>query len=144
MTYSKVPTLTLEKAQLVHTNFAGLGSTYNLSGHRNFCVLLPDEDVQAMKKDGWMIRYIPGDDEDDLTHPYVSIKIKLDYPSSYIFYRNLDGSKQSVTHLGILDQYHVSYDITMTAEGLEWEVGHNKGVVGILTHMELSVPIRHI
>lgn len=50
------PSLTVENARILWRNFSGRQTQYNAKGKRNFNLVVPPEDVEAMKADGWNVK----------------------------------------------------------------------------------------
>lgn len=74
--------ITIENATVLFRNFTGIEKEYNRLGDRNFCVIIPDEEIAGMMaRDGYNIkRRTPKLDEDEdaagaIGDPYVQVKI---------------------------------------------------------------------
>lgn len=50
------PPLTVENARIIWRNFSGRQTQYNAKGKRNFNLVVPPEDVEAMKRNGWNVK----------------------------------------------------------------------------------------
>lgn len=73
----------IEGARLIYKNFRGEGGNYNSEGNRNFGVLLDDELAEALKEDGWKVKYLRAreDDPDQYQQPWMPVKVKFgQYP----------------------------------------------------------------
>lgn len=72
--------VTFRDAEIIYRNFEGRGSTYNKEGDRNFCVVLGDDQAEALEADGWNIKFKKPreDDEDDTGFKYIQIALRFD------------------------------------------------------------------
>ncbi len=91
-----------ENAKIRYRNFAGKVSDKNPAGERNFCLEIPDkEEAEAMKEQGWNIKYR---EIDDLYYVPVAVEFNKGRPpqiliktaNNEMFYdqesvKNLDG-----------------------------------------------------
>ena len=73
-----------ENASLMFNNFSGRASQYNRQGDRNFCVIIPNEQLaNELIADGWNVktRGANHEDDDDVTY-YIQVKVRYnhDYP----------------------------------------------------------------
>lgn len=66
----------IEGARMIFKNFQGKPSQYNKDGDRNFGVLLDNELAEALKADGWNVKYRPARNEDEDDQPWLSVKVK--------------------------------------------------------------------
>lgn len=65
----------IEGARIVFRNFSGKEGPYNREGDRNFAVLLAPELAEAMKEDGWNVKYLKPREEEDEPQAYVSVSV---------------------------------------------------------------------
>ena len=76
-------TVVIEDAQLIWLNFSGRERKFNLSGDRNFCVKLSDEDAKILSADGWNVKmWTPkstDDDEGGEAESFYYLKISVVY-----------------------------------------------------------------
>lgn len=77
----------MEDARLIFKNFTGEGSKYNKEGDRNFCVLIPNQDIaDSLVNDqneygiGWNVKTRPRRDPED--DPYMFLKVKISFNSN--------------------------------------------------------------
>lgn len=70
-----VKPVVLEDVRIVFRNFSGAATKFNAKGQRNFCAILNDDVAEALKGDGWNVKYLaPREDEDEPT-PYIQVKV---------------------------------------------------------------------
>lgn len=73
----RLSNIKIEGGRLIFKNFQGKENLpYNKEGERNFGVLLDDELAEALKADGWHVKYRPPRPDDDYEQPWLSVKVK--------------------------------------------------------------------
>lgn len=70
-------TVTLENARIFYKNFAGREGQYNEEGQRNFGVALPDDVAEAMKLEGWNVKFLKPRDDGDEPQPWVPVTVSF-------------------------------------------------------------------
>lgn len=58
-------------------NFSGKPGTYNAEGDRNFCIVIPEQLVPAMERDGWNVKELSGVDENDPPKHFIRVKVRF-------------------------------------------------------------------
>ena len=83
-----IENITIENAQLLggsFKNFSGRPGKYNPPGRRTFCVIIPEESVDALVEEGWNIKTLnPRDEEDDPRH-YIQVRVNYGEISPNIY-----------------------------------------------------------
>ena len=59
------------------SHFAGIEADFNADGDHNFTVIIPPEDVERLRADGWNIRELDGYEEGD--PPEYTLKVKISF-----------------------------------------------------------------
>lgn len=77
----------LEGARLIFKNFTGRAGKFNAEGMRSFAVILPEDSVSKIAKDGWNVKLSkPSDDEEERTpEHYLSVKVNFNNHPPRIF-----------------------------------------------------------
>lgn len=70
-------TLKIEGARLIWRNFEGKAGPYNDPGDRSFHVVIPPENVEALREVGWNVRTKPPREEGD--EPLNTLEVKVSY-----------------------------------------------------------------
>lgn len=108
MEEKKVTTnIKLENARIIYRNFEGRRSDYNEEGNRNFGLLIPDDMVNDLIKEGWNIKYLPAreDDPDHHEQAWLPVKVKFgDYPPIAMLISGGYKEKLDADSIGILDR----------------------------------------
>lgn len=108
--------LQIDDARLCFKNFRGEGSMYNAEGDRNFCVVIPNEEIAEMLQNdlnkfgvGWNVKIrAPRDGESD---PFMYLKVKVQYterskPKVYLI---SGGNRRELDEetIGMLDHIYI-------------------------------------
>lgn len=69
----------LEGARMIFKNFQGKKTDFNEEGNRNFGVLLDDDLAEALRNDGWNVKYRPAREDDPEQHKqaWLSVRVKF-------------------------------------------------------------------
>ena len=76
---NRKPPLTIEDARIIWRNFEGRKTQYNALGQRNFAVVIPAEDVDAMKADGWNVKTKEPNPEYPDQEPLSTLAVKVNF-----------------------------------------------------------------
>ena len=122
-------TLTLEGVQLLFRNFEGRKTEYNEAGNRNFCVALPRDVAETMRKDGWNIKQRkPRDDESEPEY-YIQVAVGFKIRPPRLTMINSVSKRRTVLDeetCGLLDQADILIaDLTIRAR--PWTVRNGYG-----------------
>lgn len=139
--------VTIQEAKIVLRNFAGLPDKYTTAGDRNFCVLLDPESAEAMKNDGWNVKFFkqkPDDDPNEPPQAYLRVKVsyKSRPPVIVVITTRADGSKVRRNYneelVELLDAVDIQ-NVDLMISPYRWEVGENSGVKAYLDSMYITI-----
>jgi hypothetical protein len=121
-----------ENAKLMFRNFAGREETFNAAGDRNFVMFLTPEKAEAMKEEGWNIKYLRPREEDDQPQAYISVAVSYKTrPPKIVVITSKARTEFDEEALPLLDYADIkNADIMLNP--YEWEVNGNKGVKAYL------------
>jgi len=127
--------VTMENIRTAVRNFSGAAKQYNPAGKRNFLAMLDEDTAQAMKADGWHVKYLKAREEDDADAPFLKVNVNFENePLPVIFLiSEQTGRKTQLDEstVGLLDSSEiVNVDLLVTP--YNYEFGGNAGVTAYL------------
>lgn len=96
----RVPNIDIEGAQLRFKNFAGKGDRFNPEGQRNFCVLVDPAAVDALRVQGWNVKFLKPKEEGMDPVPYLKVKVNFTNVPPAIYLVTYRNGQQKVTKIG--------------------------------------------
>ena len=131
--------LTIEDAKIFWKNFSGRGSTYNAEGSRNFCVEIDPETAEAMKADGWNIKYSKPREEGDEPQPYIQVTVKYgDYPPKIYMVTSRNQTLLDEDTVGELDRAEIE-KVDLIINGFSWTVNGKSGIKAYCKTMYVTI-----
>lgn len=133
-------TFMIEDAPIIFRNFAGKEGQYNREGDRNFAVILPDDVAVQMLDDGWNVRFLKSQDENDeeLT-PYVTVAVNFrNRPPRVILLTSTTRTQLDEESVEILDWADIQ-TADLIARGYEWNVNGKTGVKAYLQSLFVTI-----
>ena len=128
--------VTIENADYAFINFSGEERRFNAKGDRNFCVFLPEDLADQMRRDGWNIKTWTPRDEDDgeereAERPYIQVTVGFKAKPPIIMMIAGDGPEAVHTPLNegtvdILDAADIEY-MDVVIRGYDWNVNGETG-----------------
>jgi hypothetical protein len=125
-------TVLFEDAHVIWQNFAGVEGPMNAEGHRNFCVVLSEEDAARMAADGWNVKYRTPPNPDDEPFPYIQVTVGYKYlPPRVVIISSRGRTPLDQTMVSLLDQMDVrTWDVIIRPR--VWERNGRSGVKAYL------------
>lgn len=137
----KISNIVLENARIIFKNFAGEEKKYNPRGKRNFCVIIPNNEVaNALENDGWNIKWLQPRDEDDEPTPYIQVAVAFgSYPPNI----TLISSKGKKTRLdedtvSMLDTAEIT-NVDVEIRPYSWEANGKTGIKAYVKNMYVTI-----
>ena len=121
----------IDDARIIYRNFAGAPSKFNRERHRNFAVVIKDQDIaEALTEKGWNVKIKPPREEGDEPFMFLPVKVKFNERGPRVYLQNSLGGRNRVTldedTVGILD----NVDITngdLDVRPYDWDVQGKTG-----------------
>jgi hypothetical protein len=134
---------TIENAELVFRNFEGREGQYNVTGDRNFNVILTrQEDVEALLTDGWALGELKPRDEDEDPRPKMKVGVRFDVmPPNIVLITNGGMTRTRLTEdtVGILDTIEIEL-VDLIVRPYDWEYGGKTGTKARIGRLANSSP----
>ena len=129
----RIPPITIENAQIIYRNFAGVAKKFNAEGLRNFNVVLDPEVATMLERDGWNIKWDDPKEEGDSPRARIKVAVRFDnYPPRAVLVTK-GGGKTLLDEdsIEILDWAEIeTADIVLT--GSSWTVQDKRGIKAYL------------
>lgn len=74
----KLDRVKLDSCEIIFRNFSGTGGKFNPEGNRNFCVILSEEEGNALQTAGWNVKRRPPREDGEQLPPYLKVNIGKD------------------------------------------------------------------
>jgi len=128
-----------ENARLMFRNFAGRVEQYNDKGARGFVMFLEPERAEAMKAEGWNIKYLRPREEDDVPQAYLPVAVSYKIrPPKIVVITSKARTEFGEDELPMLDYAEIkNADIMLSASN--WDVNGNTGIKAYLKSAFLTL-----
>lgn len=139
ITFAPRGILQIDDARIVYRNFAGEASAYNREGDRNFAVVIEtEEQAEALKAEGWNVKFKPSRSDPDDIFRYLPVKIKFNDRGPIIYMvmgdQEVRLTEENVKNLDKADIARVDMDI----RPYDWEVNKKTGRSAYLSAMRVT------
>ena len=137
------PTLTVENARIIWRNFSGRQTQYNAKGKRNFNLVVPHEDVEAMKRDGWNVKTKePRPDYPDDT-PLSTLAVNVNYsensrPPRVVLIAGNDRTELDESTIDMLDRVQIE-NVDLIINPSYYDVNGNTGYTAYLQSIYVTI-----
>ena len=137
------PSLTVEGARIMWRNFSGRQTQYNAKGKRNFNMVVPPEDVEAMKADGWNVKTKqPREDYPDdvpLSHLAVNVNYSENSrPPRVVLIAGDDRQELDESTIDILDRVQIE-NVDLIINPSYYDVNGNTGYTAYLQAIYVTI-----
>lgn len=133
--------LTVENAQIIFRNFSGEEREFNPAGTRNFCLVIPDDDLaKEMQEEGWNIRYLKPREEGDPMVPITQIKVnyKGHRPPKIVQITSRGKTELTEKTVGQLDAAEI-INADVIVNPYEWHANGKSGIKGYLKALYVTI-----
>ena len=137
------PTLTVENARIIWRNFSGRQTQYNAKGKRNFNLVVPPEDVEAMKRDDWNVKTKePRPDYPDDT-PLSTLAVNVNYsensrPPRVVLIAGNDRTELDESTIDMLDRVQIE-NVDLIINPSYYDVNGRQGYTAYLQSIYVTI-----
>lgn len=137
------PPLTVENARIMWRNFSGRQTQFNAKGKRNFNLVIPPEDVEAMKADGWNVKTKqPRPDYPDdtpLSHLAVNVNFSENSrPPRVVLIAGNDRTELDEDTIDVLDRVQIE-NVDLIINPSYYDVNGNTGYTAYLQSIYVTI-----
>ena len=119
--------ITIENAKIIFRNFSGEEGKFNAKGDRNFCVLINNEDSDALAKEGWNIKWLRPRDDQDEPQAYLPVKVNFNnIPPKIVLITSRGKNKLDEDTVGSLDWAELE-NVDLIIRPYDWNVNGKTG-----------------
>lgn len=132
-------TVMMEGVRIIFRNFAGAEGMYNRAGDRNFTVVLPPETAEAMKEDGWNVKFKEprSAEEDGIFTLQVSVGYKI-RPPRVVIITSKGRTSLPEEMVDLLDWVDMA-NVDLIVRPYHWSVSGNTGVKAYLQSIYVTI-----
>lgn len=135
--------VTIEDARIIYRNFAGREGQYNQAGTRTFNVLLDDELAEAMKQDGWNVKYLKPKPEDveagNSPQAHIQVQARYDIrPPRVVLITSRNRTLLDDETIEVLDDVDIK-TIDLIMRPYHYDVRGDKGIKAYLKTMFVTI-----
>lgn len=133
--------IVLEEREILFRNFSGREGKFNAEGDRNFNVLLQEEEAEAMKADGWNIKYLEPREEGDERRSILQVTVKYgpkNRPPRIVLLTSKGKTPLDESDISLLDWAEI-INVDLNIRPYEWEVSGKTGVKAYLQSIYVTI-----
>lgn len=133
--------VTIEGARLMFKNFSGEEGRYNATGKRNFCVIIPDDQLaDRLAHDGWNVKMLRARNEDEADRPYLKVNVHFGGPRPPKVVMITSSGRTVLTEetIGSLDFADI-LNVDLIIRPYNWEGINGSGVAAYLKTMYVTI-----
>lgn len=132
--------IAIENAHILFRNFSGQESRFNLAGRRNFCVVIPDDDMaKRLIEDGWNVKRLRPKDEGDEETPYLQVAVAFNsYPPKIVLISGGNKTYLDESTVDMLDWADIQ-NVDLVIRPYQWEVNGNRGIKAYVKSMYVTI-----
>jgi hypothetical protein len=125
--------LMIEDAKIMFRNFTGQERPFNSEGDRNFCIFLEEPLAEAMRQDGWNVKRLRPQEDQEVGQAYVQVSVnyKKGRPPRCVMVSSRGRTELGQDEVAILDVAELK-KVDVILNPYHWDVNGNKGVKAYL------------
>lgn len=139
MPQSEAKTVMIEDAILLFRNFSGKEGQYNDPGDRNFSVILDPEVAVQMIEDGWNVKYLRPQEDEEQGEPYIQVKVNFkNRPPRVYMLTSTSRTQLDESSVEVLDWADIA-KADLIFRGYDWTVGDKSGTKAYLQSLFVTI-----
>lgn len=121
--------ISIENAEILFRNFSGEEKQFNRAGDRNFCVILNEDDAEALRADGWPVKRLKvREGVDDIPRPYMQVKVSFGaIPPRIMMITDHNRKDLDESNVNILDWAELER-VDLIIRPYNWEMNGRSGI----------------
>jgi len=133
-------TILMEGVRITFRNLAGRETKFNAEGKRNFCVILPEEIVDDLQKDGWNVKFTKVREEGDEPEAYLKVNVKYgrSRPPKVVLITSRGRTELPEQFVHLVDMVDIK-EVDLIVRPYKWDVSGNSGITAYLKTMFIKV-----
>ena len=129
----------MEDVRIIFRNFAGKEGQYNREGDRNFAVLLDDNLAQAMRRDGWNVKWLKAREEGDKDQAYLQVTVNFKgRPPRVVMLTSRGRTTLTEQEVEILDWADIR-TVDLIIRPYEWAVNGKSGIKAYMQSIFVTI-----
>jgi len=121
----------IDDARIGFKNFAGAEGKFNPAGNRNFCVFLNTDIGKQMEADGWNVKWLNSNPDED-PQPIIQVKLNFgNYPPNIVLVSDEKMTRLVEDNVNVLDFAELD-QVDLILRGYEWKVSGKTGIKAYL------------
>lgn len=138
----KVPAgnLIMENVKLQWRNFSGDAKPYNDAGKRNICIMIDQEQADALAELGWPIKYAKPLEEGGPLRPFIKADVKYTPRSQPNIKMITSRGMQTLDADSVFALDYVGMaNVDLSIRAFNWEFGGKEGVKAMLNSLYMTI-----
>lgn len=135
----RIEPVKVENARIIFRNFEGAEGQYNRAGDRNFGLVLEHDVAEAMKAEGWNVKYLRPREEGDEPQPWLPVSVSYKGRPPMIVMVTSRGKTMLPEELVMMLDWADFANVDLIVNPYQWNVNGNSGVKAYLKSIYVTI-----